>query len=45
MWYVLFFILGAALGSFATCRRGEAGCRDCGGRENCEQFPRSAAAS
>lgn len=39
MWYVLCFILGLVLGSFATFWRCEAGCRDCGGRENCEQFP------
>ncbi len=39
MWYVLCLILGVVLGSWATFWRCEAGCRDCGERENCEQFP------
>jgi hypothetical protein len=39
MWYVLGFILGAVLGSVATFWRVETRCRECGGRENCEQFP------
>ena len=39
MWYVLCLILGVVLGSCATFWRCEAGCRDCGERENCEQFP------
>ncbi len=39
MWYVLCLILGVVLGSCATFWRCETGCRDCGERENCDQFP------
>ncbi len=39
MWYVIFLIMGALVGSLATFLRCETRCRDCGARENCEQFP------
>jgi hypothetical protein len=39
MWYFIFFTLGAVVGSLATFLRHETKCRDCGVRENCEEFP------
>jgi hypothetical protein len=39
MWYVIFFMVGVLVGSLVTFLRGETRCRDCGARENCEQFP------
>jgi hypothetical protein len=39
MWYLIFFTLGAVVGSLATFLRYETKCRDCGVRENCEEFP------
>jgi hypothetical protein len=39
MWYIIFFTLGAVVGSLATFLRYETKCRDCGVRENCEEFP------
>jgi hypothetical protein len=39
MWYLIFFTMGAVLGSLATYLRCETKCRDCGVREHCEEFP------
>jgi hypothetical protein len=40
MWlYLLFFMMGAVVGSFVTLLRYETKRRDCGVRENCEEFP------
>jgi hypothetical protein len=39
MWYVIFLLFGALVGSLATFVWRETRCRDCGVRENCEQFP------
>jgi len=39
MWYLIFFTLGAFLGSLVTFWRCETRCRDCGLRGNCEEFP------
>jgi hypothetical protein len=38
MWYLIFFTLGAAVGILATLLRYETKCRDCGVRENCEEY-------
>ena len=39
MWYLIFFLLGAVVGSLLTFLRYETKCRDCGVRANCEEFP------
>jgi hypothetical protein len=39
MWYFIFFTLGAVAGGLAAIMRYETKCRDCGVRENCEEFP------
>ena len=39
MWYIIFFMMGGVLGSLATILWGQTRCRDCGVRENCEEFP------
>jgi hypothetical protein len=39
MWYFMLFVLGAVLGSLLTFLRSETRCRNCGVRENCEEFP------
>ena len=39
MWYFVFFTLGVVVGSLVAFLRYETKCRDCGARENCEEFP------
>lgn len=39
MWYFICLLVGAVLGGLATSLRYETRCRDCGVRENCEEFP------
>ena len=39
MWYFILFMLGAVVCSILTFLRYETKCRDCGIRENCEEFP------
>jgi hypothetical protein len=39
MWYFIFFTLGAGMGSIATLLYFLNKCRDCGLREDCEEFP------
>ncbi len=39
MWYVICFMLGVVMGGVGIILKYETKCRECGMRENCEEFP------